>query len=177
MVILNTEILMCKNSLTKSIKKIMEEVMDEYFQDEIYFENLYTKKKIMENIIKQKVNNVKSNNFWYLNSSKNVCTYIHKRGKKEGYMCHKKIRTNLNGQKEDFLCSSHSKKHTPNKRKNKFIDFHIDNNFEINNKNKTKYLCISKIKNKVKKTKNRKKRIYLGNCFVLDFQKIIGKLV
>lgn len=34
---------------------------------------------------------VKSNYFWYKNCSENVCTYIHKRGEKEGYMCYKKL--------------------------------------------------------------------------------------
>jgi hypothetical protein len=31
-------------------------------------------------------------------------------------MCHKKIKTNLEGEKPDFLCVIHSKKHIPKKR-------------------------------------------------------------
>lgn len=113
MVILNNEILMCKNTLTKSIKNIMQSVMEKYFDEECYYEN---KKKIMQNIIKEKIDKVKDNHFWYENSSENVCTFIHKRGKKDGYMCHKKINTNLAGQKKDYLCCTHSKLHIPKKR-------------------------------------------------------------
>jgi hypothetical protein len=99
------EVLVCKLSMEKSIKNIMQEVMNEYFNDEV-----------LENKIDEKMNFVKSNNFWYINSSEKVCTFIHKRGKKEGYMCHRKINTNIGDVKPDFLCSIHSKLHIPKKK-------------------------------------------------------------
>lgn len=105
MVILNMEVLVCKLSMEKSIKNIMQEVMNEYFNDEV-----------LENKIDEKMNFVKSNNFWYINSSEKACTFIHKRGKKEGYMCHRKINTNIGDVKPDFLCSIHSKLHIPKKK-------------------------------------------------------------
>lgn len=43
--------------------------------------------------------------------------------KKEGYMCHKKIKTNIEGGKQDFLCCTHSKLHIPKKRKKKISTF------------------------------------------------------
>ena len=90
MVILNMEVLICKLSMEKSIKKIMQEVMNEYFNDEVLGQDINMKKNILEKKIDEKMKFVKSNNFWYINSSRNVCTFIHKRGKKEGYMCHRK---------------------------------------------------------------------------------------
>src|SRR5215216_6435356 len=90
--------------------------MENYFEEEIYAENIENKKKIMGNIIKEKTNDIKSNHFWYVNSSSNICTHIHKRGKKEGFMCHRKINTNLNGHKPDYLCCIHSKNHIPKKK-------------------------------------------------------------
>jgi hypothetical protein len=90
MVIFNSEVLICKNSLEKSIKIIMNEVMQQYFDNEILLKTTEEKKDIMNKIIKEKENKIKENHFWYYNSSPNVCTFIHKRGKKQGFMCHKK---------------------------------------------------------------------------------------
>lgn len=167
MVILNTEILICKNTLTKSIKEIMNQVIEEYFEDEKYFDNIEKKKNIMKKIVREKVEHTKSNHFWYLNSSPNVCTFIHQRGKKEGYMCHKHIRTNLNGQKQDYLCSTHSKKHIPKKRNR--------SNFLSDEKN------ISKMRKDVKKIKKKKnvknKTIYVCNSGNFDIGDVIKKLL
>lgn len=45
------------------------------------------------------------------------CTYKHLRGKNEGNFCCRKINTNIEDGKEDYLCCIHSKKHIPQKRK------------------------------------------------------------
>jgi hypothetical protein len=95
--------------------------MQQYFNNEILLKTTEEKKDIMNKIIKEKENKIKENHFWYYNSSPNVCTFIHKRGKKQGFMCHKKIRTNLNGEKADFLCSTHSKLHIPKNKKIKNV--------------------------------------------------------
>jgi hypothetical protein len=121
MVILSKEILVCKLSIQKSIRNIMLEVMPEYFDKEILVEKTENKKKVMESIIRNKVNDTKSDNFWYINSSDKICTFKHKRGNNEGYMCCKKIRTNLDGEKPDYLCSTHSKEHIPKKRIKKIV--------------------------------------------------------
>jgi hypothetical protein len=112
----------CKSSLEKSIKNIIHEVMENYFDNEMLVVKIEKKKTLMNDIINEKLKEIKSNNFWYVNSSPNVCTFIHKRGKKEGFMCHRKINTNLYGEKPDYLCSTHSKKHNPKKRNKKIIN-------------------------------------------------------
>jgi hypothetical protein len=53
----------------------------------------------------EEINRIKNIHFWYINSSDSICTYVHKRGKKEGHMCHKKIRTNIGDNKPDYLCA------------------------------------------------------------------------
>jgi hypothetical protein len=78
---------------------------------------LQIKKKLVKSIIKTKTEEASTEYFWYRNSCENVCTHVYKWGKKEGYMCQKKINTNLQGQKKDYLCCKHSKKHVPKKRK------------------------------------------------------------
>lgn len=90
--------------------------MEKYFENESYTRD---KKKLFENIIEENMQSDKSNHFWYKNCSENVRTYIHKRGKREGYMCHKKIRANLGDNKQDFLCCTHSKNHIRKKRTSK----------------------------------------------------------
>lgn len=114
MVILNIDFSVNRQFMINSIKKLIEKAIENYIENEALTKN---KKKIAEDIVKENMYIVKSNNFWYLNSSENVCTFIHKRGKKEGYMCHKKIKTNLIDKKADYLCCTHSKKHVPKKRK------------------------------------------------------------
>jgi hypothetical protein len=115
--------------MEKSIKNIIHEVMENYIDNEMLVVKIEKKKALMNDIINEKLKEIKSNNFWYVNSSPNVCTFIYKRGKKEGFMCHRKINTNLNGEKPDYLYSTHSKKHNPKKRNKKI---YICNNGILN---------------------------------------------
>ena len=115
MVILNTEILICKTSMIKSIENIMNEVIENYFDDEIICKTKEKKQKLMESIMKEKIKKTKTKYFWYLNSSKNIWTHIFSKGKKEGYMCHKKITEN--GDKKKFVCTKHNPNHTPKKKR------------------------------------------------------------
>ena len=169
MVILNKEILVCKKSMIKSIKSIMSQVMKKYFDDEILCNNIKNKKKLMEKIIKEKSEETKTNYFWYVNSSSNVCTFIHKRGKKEGHMCHKRICTNIVDNKPDYLCTTHSKLHIPKKR--------------IKKRNSESVIisdCDTKKRKDIKKIKKRKikpKKVYICNGGLLDLGKIIGKIL
>lgn len=180
MVLLNEEFLVDKVSIINNIKGIMEEVMVNYFYDEIIIKDIYKKKVLFNNIIKDKLEYVKSNNFWYLNTSRTICTHIFKKGKSEGYMCHKKIRTNLEGQKEDYLCSTHSKKHVPKKRLKKSvknITKSIENSFS--NIHKKDYCNkLYKDKNKIikKKEKKRYKKIFICNSGKLNFSNIFNLL-
>ena len=163
MTILNKEILICKTTMINSIENIMNQVMERYFEDEVLCKTIEQKQKMMKSLIKEKKNETKTNYFWYLNSSGSVCTFIHKRGKNEGHMCHRKIKTNLNGEKPDYLCSIHSKKHIAKKR-------------EKINKNIIK--IAEKKRKDTKKIKKRKiKKIYICNGGLLNFSDIINKIM
>jgi hypothetical protein len=165
MVLLNTDILVCKSYIQKSIKNIMLEVMEKYFEDEMLVEKINGKKEIMKNIIKEKMNETKTNHFWYVNSSDNVCTFIHKRGKKNGYMCHKKIKTNLEGQKPDYLCCVHSKKHKPKKRVEKISKHNVI----------IKESCYKR--KKIQKKRIKSKKIIICNSGTLNLADIFKNLL
>ena len=63
MVILNKEILVCKSTMVKSIKNIMNQVMEKYFDDEILCQTKEKKQKMMEGIIKEKMTKTQSDFF------------------------------------------------------------------------------------------------------------------
>ena len=88
MTLLNTEFLINRNSMKHSIKQLMKEVMVEYFDKELLVEKIEKKTKNDGQYYRKKVEATKTTYFLYLNTSKNVCTYIHKRGKNVGHMCH-----------------------------------------------------------------------------------------
>jgi hypothetical protein len=113
MVLLNIDIFVNQKSMINSIKELIKNALEYYIDNESLTKN---KKKLMESIIKKNIGKTQENYFWYLNSGENVCTHVYKRGKNEGYMCQKKIKTNLIDDKADFLCCLHSKKHIPKKR-------------------------------------------------------------
>ena len=74
MVIFNKEILVCKITMINSIKNIMEQVTEKYFEDEILCKNNENKKKLMKNIIKEKSKEIKTNLFGILIV---VLMYVH----------------------------------------------------------------------------------------------------
>lgn len=119
MVVLNSEILVNKNKMIGSIRDIMEQVLHKYFDEEMLVDNVEKKRKILQEVINEKLCRIKDKHFWHINCSEKVCTHFFKRGKKEGYMCHKKIKTNIEGDKKDFLCCTHSKLHIPKTCKKK----------------------------------------------------------
>ncbi|KAI7855790.1 hypothetical protein BDC45DRAFT_77086 [Circinella umbellata] len=154
--------------MVRSIRDIMNEVMEKYFEDEVLCKTKEKKQKMMGTIIKEKIEKTNTTHFWHLNSSSNVCTYVHKRGKKEGYICHKKIRTNILDGKPDYLCSTHSKKHIPKKRTKKEQKKKLP--CVINNK-----ICFKK---DIKKRKKRKmKPIYICSDGILNFTDVINKIM
>lgn len=186
MVILNTDISINRLYTIDSIKKIMNQVMEKYFEDEIISNKIEGKKMIFNNIIKDKMDYIKSNHFWYLISSDNNCKHVFKKGKKEGFMCQKKINTNLENNKKDYMCCKHSKLHIPKKRlnvksNNKIYEVsknskNSENSEKIKNE---KYIIKFNSKNKIKK-KNKKlkpKRIILCNSGKIDFSKILKNIL
>ena len=147
--------------MIKSIENIMNEVIEKYFDDESLCKTKENKQKMMESIIREKIKKIKTKNFWYINSSKNVCTHIFSKGKKQGYMCHKKITEN--GDKKKFVCTKHNPNHTPKKG-------------ERENKNIIKRA--EKKINDTKKIKKRKiKKVYICNGGILNFTDVINKII
>jgi hypothetical protein len=123
----------------------------------------------MKNIVNEKINFVKTNHFWYTNSSDDICTFIHKRGKKEGHMCHKRIRINISDEKQDYLCSTHSKKHIPKKRTIKLVNTNvIISDYDYKRKKDVK---------KIRKYKIKQRKIYVCNGGLLDLSKILHKIL
>lgn len=162
-----------KIKLRKNISKEINEMIRlefDYFIEKKILEKIYRK-------INEKTKEMFSNNhFLYLNMDDTVCTHIFKRGRREGYFCQKKIRTNIEDNSKDYLCTKHSKKHVPKKRlkknevEDKFIIPKINsktkNNIYINNKNK---IFKNKLKNRFKN-----KIIVHGE---INFKNIIERLV
>jgi hypothetical protein len=66
MVLPNIDILVNKNSMIHLIKNIMNQVMLAYYDNEMLVEKIEEKKKVMENIVNEKINFVKTNHFWYM---------------------------------------------------------------------------------------------------------------
>lgn len=117
MVYLNKNISFNIKSLKKELTLEMQDLMDDY-------DHILDEKKVLslKNKIEKKIDKLFfSDHFIYLTMNERHCTFKHKRGNNEGYFCCKNIRTNLGGQKDDYLCCTHSKKHTPKKRKQKKI--------------------------------------------------------
>jgi hypothetical protein len=171
MAILNIDFTINRTYTIKSIKNIMEQVMENYFDDEKLVIKIENKKKLFNNIIKEKIEFIKSASFWYLNGSNNKCTHIYKKGKNEGFMCQKTIRTNLDGQKQDFLCCTHSKKHTPKKRKLKTNISNDKSFYNLNNKI-----------NNIKYYKDKKKyikiiKIYICNSGIMDLSNVLKQIL
>lgn len=109
--------------IIKKLDKIIEDQLY-YLDDKIISED--KKIRLKNQIIKEMKDKIKSDNFIYLIMDDNYCTYKYKRGKNERNYCSKKIRTNLEGQKKDYLCCKHSKKHIPEKRKEKINETKYD---------------------------------------------------
>lgn len=189
MVCLNESIMFNKKKLTKNIPAEINEMIRLEF-------DYFIEKKILEKIYKkinEKSKELFSNNhFLYINMDDSVCTHMYKRGRNEGYLCHKKIRTNLNGETKDYLCTKHSKKHIPKKNNkfskvNKISKIHKHDNIlinkekieDINLKNKENH--INKNKNRIikKKLRNNKKyrKIFICNGGTLNIGNILNKLL
>lgn len=188
MVCLNESIMFNKLKLKKNlIKKVTDDVNNNFYLynlNQIKIDSNIRSELTMSivvnvnKIIKESIKNLfSSDNFIYLNMDNQYCVHKYIRGKKEGYICHNKIRTNLNGEKEDYLCVRHSKKHIPQKRisKNKkSVDKIIPKKESINDDN---HIIKINNKNKIKKkTKKNNKKIILCNG-IIDFKEIIKELL
>ena len=125
---------------------------------------ILSKKNIIKKISKKINNKIKdlfsTDHFLYLSMNDDFCVHKFKKGKNEGKFCGKKIRTNLNGKKNDYLCCSHSKEHIPTKRK------------KIEKKSES---IIQQVDNPIIKKKKKRKpiKITIGNPFFLCFNNIL----
>lgn len=188
MVILNVDFNINRLYFINSIENIMKQIMEKYFEDEIIAKKIDEKKKIFNNIIKDKMEYITSDYFWYLNS--NNCVHKFKKGKREGFMCQKKINTNIENNKKDYLCCKHSKLHVPKKRLNKKLDkifeksknksYHEKNNNIIENKIKISYINNNKNdRRRIEKKKNKKNKlkIFICNGGLIDFKDIFNNIL
>lgn len=189
-----------RTELIKEIDYIIDNKL--YFLDVIFSslkndikndENKYNNKidKLKNNIIKEIKNKINADNFIYRIIDDDHCTFKHKRGKNEGHYCSKKINTNLEGQKKDYLCCTHSKKHVPKKKGiNKGNHTSPSNNITINLndiKNVDKYSqpnnCLNIRKslhdksNYIKKNIKNKKNTYVNSSILNSFKKSINNSV
>lgn len=135
--------------------------------------------KVQNNIEKNIRNLFSNDNFIYLNMNDNYCTHKFKKGKKDGHFCNRKINTNLEGQKQDYLCCAHSKRHIPKKR-NKKIVIKENKNEELN-KFVQPHNFIFKFKNKdtkkITKRKRNNKKIFICNGGLLNIGLILTNLL
>lgn len=131
-------------------------------------------KKIIKNRIKDLFSD---NHFLYINMNNNVCTHMFKKGKNEGYFCHKNITSN--GNKENYVCTIHNKDHIPKKRIIKDIKNTTENTFNNKKIIKNNPSRIKKI-NKVFKRKIEKKnsfKIFIGNTGLINFSEIFKNIL
>lgn len=166
MVVLNEYI----NFDMKILRKELSQDIGNFVRNSLEF---YMKKekieKISQNVEKRIKNKFLDDRFVYITMKSDLCTHKFRKGKKEGYFCQKKIKTNLpEGSKKDFLCSSHSKLHIPKKRNSK--------------SSSTIRSSLNHDKNKIPliKGKNKKKKImkfFLGTPCTLDFSKIFKNIL
>lgn len=144
-------------------------------------------KDMMEKIIrsvKNKFNDLfSSNHFIYLNMNNNLCTHMFRKGKKEGYFCCKKI--NSNGDKHEYVCTKHNKKHIPKKKimkkNNNFSNEKNKVNIKID-KSKKDYINVLDVKSNNKrilknKRKNINKKVKLTIHGEINFKDIMKKLL
>lgn len=146
-----------KNGLTTKIKCFVKDALEFYLDIEKIekIEKIQNSIEKVQNSIEKNVKNLFSNDhFVYLNMNNGVCSHKFKKGKKEGYFCNKKINTNLEGEKEDYLCCKHSKRHIPKKRvkKEEFLE-------EMKTVTRIKNKAVTKIKKDIKKIYKKKKKL------------------
>lgn len=184
MAILNDIISLNIKELKKEILKSVEEEIDHelYYLDEI---NEDRKKILKKNILKNMKIKINTDNFIYTVMDKNICTFKHTRGKKDGHFCCKKI--TKKGDKKKFVCRTHNKNHIPNKKikhlkdkslENKKVNEKVDHeknnenyNYFDNEKHNINNIDLIKVKKIMKKIS--KNKIYIGNYGSFIFSNII----
>lgn len=184
--------MVCLNEVLPFNKIILRNNIYNGLQEKIRLEfAMELDEKIIERINKNIQKNVKemfgNNHFLYLNIDENHCVHMFKKGKKEGYYCTKRIKTNIpKDSKKDYLCCSHSKQHIPRKKNNKKI-YENSKNFEnsvIREKNKfiisnfNKTICKNNNKNRILKKKlKRNNKIFICNGGIFDFKNIFNNIL
>lgn len=161
-----------KNNIFNGLQDMMIKLEFDLNLDKIKVE------KINKNI-KEEINKMFNNDYFlYLTLDDEYCTHKFKKGRNEGYLCTKKINTNLNGEKKDYLCTKHSKKHVKRKRLYKNIDLKLNENINKKQKIIKDVIPLGKIKNKHRNSKKRKiKRIFICNGGFIDFKKIFNNIL
>lgn len=171
---INFNIKKLKNNLSEDLNKMIK------LEFELDLNNIMIER--ISKSIKSKINECfNSDCFIYRSMDNKYCTHKFRRGKQDGYFCCKKINTNLNNEKEDYLCVKHSKKHIPKKRidKNKEnVKDIVISNIKSNDEFKMIYNNKKDIKKIFKKKKKNKNKIhFICNFGVLNISKILTRLL
>lgn len=155
------------------------ERIDENIREKITNSIVNDVNKIIKNTIK---NLFSSDHFIYVNMKDDLCTYKHKKGKNEGYICCKRI--TKNGCKKNYVCTKHNKYHTPmkkgNTKKNNASDIttYIETKNQSNSDNKV-ILC-GRSHGKIFKNKFKNKKKYKNKIIIhgeINFKNIFSKLL
>ena len=146
----------------KSLEDTILEKLEKAIQDELYYVddiNEIKKEKIQTNILKEIKNEIEKDNFIYRVMDEKKCVFKHRRGKNEGYFCHKNI--TKNGNYKEYLCRSHNKYHVPIKKNIQKVDNYKNSDISLNKP--------------ISKPNVNSNKIMLYNSSAINKQKIILK--
>ena len=168
MVCLNNNIPMdyskMKNVILLELDNIIKNEL--YYIDEI---NETKKDRIKDNIIKEMKNQFNSDLFIKRMMNDNHCIFKHKTGKNDGKICCKKI--TKNGDKRNYVCTSHNKNHIPKKKikpNDKYKGINIEKSIKLIDKEikiKPNIEIINSIEKSGQENVNVKNIIYRKNSF------------
>lgn len=160
------------------MRKLIIEELYNIIDNELYYVNELKdkkKEKNKKNIINEFRNRISSDSVIERMIHEDYCIYKHKRGKKDGQFCCKKI--TINGDKNKYVCTKHNKNHIPQKRHEKMIiNKNINKSISICNSVK---LLNQNIINKNGKKKNnynikRNKNIHINNFNKNIFKRVFN---
>lgn len=171
------------------LRKIFVDELDIIINDVLFYVDDIKnekKEKIKKNIISEFKNRINNNNIIERIIHKDHCIHKYNKGKKDGYICCKKI--TINGNKKKYVCTIHNKDHISKKKiiKNDTNNISINKSISLFNKNNEaniistlsnssvnkKYIKLKKL-SFTEKHKNKNISNYIKNFNIINFNKEI----